>query len=87
MWKSRYRLENEISRLKERNEELQEIVNGYRAQLNSNQPIEKCVSQDCIKCAHAVVQTYRGNGDIFPRQELIGCGKNRVCQDFKRRGG
>lgn len=85
MWKSRYELKNEISRLKERNEELQEMVNEYRAQLNSDQPIEKCVSQDCIKCAHAVVRTYRASGDFFPRRELIGCGKNRVCQDFKQK--
>ena len=76
------RLKEHIASQKRQIESLQDKLDVFTAAAVLNPPLEPCTSADCFGCVHAktAVET---TGRFGVKHYLVGCARNRRCQDFK----
>lgn len=77
-------LKDEASRLKEENSSLKSKYFNVKAELDEIKPLVErkeytpAISKDCEECKFALLSRLSG--------AVIGCRKNCLCDDFKRKG-
>lgn len=75
-------LEERIASQERQIESLQGKIDVFTAAAVLDPPLEPCASDECINCIHAktAVET---TGRFGIKHYLVGCARNRRCQDFK----